>query len=525
MTLNRRFLFCCLLVSPAIAAPAAVRLAMPFSDHMVIQAGRPVPVWGTADAGEGVTVELAGRKQAAVADGDGRWRIDLESLDYVPGHAAQTLVVRGARDEVRVTDVLIGEIWLCSGQSNMRFTLGRQAEPRTAGAPQLFPESLAGATHPRIRLLNVSGGTPANRQWGACSPETAAEFSAIGCFFGTALGQARNAPIGLIDLGRGGAAIRAFLPPEEFAKHPEFDRSYAPEHRPGFANGAVFTQDLQPLGPFALRGVLWYQGEGDVARAELYPAMLRSMIDGWRQALENSGLPFLVVQLPPWERRRTDSPRTSVGVKWAELREAQALVAKTVPHTALVVIVDCGERLDIHPRRKREVGERLARAARAAVYGEAIPAGGPEPVSAEVRADAIVLTFSHAEGGLLARGEHLEDFEIAGDDGRFTGVRAMITSHDQVTVPVPPGSGARYVRYAWRDYFEPSLWNGDGWPAAPFRTDTFPLTNAGAVALPAGPLVADERSLSEIAREQFAFAARQYAGLRRRMQDHPSREP
>ncbi|MGH7956965.1 MAG: sialate O-acetylesterase, partial [Opitutaceae bacterium] len=409
---------------------------------------------------------------------EGAWRVMLDPLDYAPAHAPQTMIVRGATHTVRLSDVLIGEVWVCSGQSNMRFTLGRKAEPRDDQAPLLFSESLANCAQPGLRLLNVSGGTPADRKWAACAPDTAAAFSAIGYFYGAALAQARDVPIGLVDLGRGGAAIRSFIPLEAFNARSEFTRAYPPEQRPGATTGAVFAKDVQPFAPFAVRGVLWYQGEGDAARAALYSEMLRVLIAEWRRAFETPELPFVVVQLPPWERRRTDPPRTSIGIKWAELRAAQAEVANADPHLALVVIADCGERLDIHPRRKREVGERLARVIRAEVYGETITRHGPELISTDVRPDVIVLTFAHTEGGLFARGGQLDDLEVAGEDGKFVAATATVTGHNQITVQRPPGGAATFVRYAWRDYFEPSLFNGDGWPAAPFRTDAFPFTTA-----------------------------------------------
>jgi sialate O-acetylesterase len=441
---------------------------------MVIQAGLPVRVWGTAEAGAIISVEFAGRTGSAKTSDEGAWSLTLPPSDYIPDHAPQTIVVRGEDSVLRIDDVLVGEVWLCSGQSNMRFTLGRQAEPRDADAPRLYPVALAGANHPRLRLLNISGGTPADRKWALCNPATVDRFSAIGYHLGVALGHARNIPVGLVDLGKGGAAIRTFMSYSTFTAHPEFGNTYKPEKRPGFTVGAVYQKDLLAFAPLAVRSVLWYQGEGDASRAHLYPDMLKLMIDDWRQALENPELPFLIVQLPPWERRRTDPARTTTGIRWAELREAQADAVKDTPNTHLAVIADLGERLDIHPRRKREVGERLARLARAAVYGETVSAYGPQLVSTEIGQESMVLTFSHTDGGLFARGGSLQDFEVAGSDGVFVSATAEITGYDELTVKIHSGVTPQYVRYAWRDYFEPTLFNGDGFPASPFRTDTFP---------------------------------------------------
>lgn len=461
----------CALAASLQSAVAAVRLGMPFSDHMVLQAHAPIPIWGTALAGERITVELSGQKADTVADNAGRWRVTLPPRSYAAAGEAQTLRVRGNDAELCLSDILIGELWLCSGQSNMRFTLGRKAEPRDENAPLLYPASLAGCSNSRIRLLNVSGGTPAERRWEACGPDTAAQFSAIGYFFGVALERARDVPVGLIDLGMGGASIRTFLPRSAIASQPAFARAFPPEKRPGFANGGVFERDVMPFAPFAVRGVLWYQGESDAGRAALYPDLLRTMIAEWRRAFESPDLPFLIVQLPPWERRRTDPPKKSVGMTWADLREAQRKVVATTPHTELVVVAEYGERLDIHPRRKREVGERLASVARARLYGEKVPASGPVLQDAVAASNSISLTFSHAEGGLFARAEQLQDFEVAGEDGQFVPAAAKISGYDRVSVETPVGVKARSVRYAWRDYFEPSLMNGEGWSAAPFRVD------------------------------------------------------
>lgn len=477
----------CALIAGVRPAVAAVRLGMPFSDHLVLQAQTPTPIWGTASAGERVSVECAGQTAATIADDAGQWRVTLPPLPASDGAAGQTLRVRGAESDIVLRDVLIGEVWLCSGQSNMRFTLGRQAEPRDATAPLLYPESLAGCAHPRIRLLNVSGGTPAERRWAACGPDTAAQFSAIGYFFGAALERARNVPVGLIDLGMGGASIRTFLPRSAFSSRPDFGRAFPPEKRPGFANGGVFERDVMPLAPFAVRGVLWYQGESDAGRAALYPELLQTMIAEWRRVFAAPDLPFLIVQLPPWERRRTDPPKKSPGLTWAELREAQAKVVANTSHTAIVVIADYGERLDIHPRRKREVGERLACVARARVYGEALPSSGPTLETVAVGPAAITLQFRHCEGGLLARGEQLTDFEVAGEDGQFVPAAARIIGYNRLVVTPPAGVTARSVRYAWCDYFEPSLLNGHGWPAAPFRTDSLPRKTAAAPAAARGP--------------------------------------
>lgn len=473
-----------LLVVLGIASPlaASVQLAPVFSDHMVLQAQRPVPVWGTATPGEKISITVAGQTRSAVASADGRWRTTLDPLAYAPGHAPQTLVVRG-ENEVRLTDVLIGEVWLCSGQSNMRYAMNRRADATgRPDEPPPFAGEIARANHPRLRLLNVTGGTPADRRWAACSPETVAAFSAPGYFFATALAPHLDAPIGLVDLGQGGAPIRAFIPRRDLEATPALAATLAPtaptQGKADSVTGSIYEKDLRWFAPFAVRGMLWYQGESDAGRAALYPLFMGALLGRWRADLENANLPVLIVQLPPYERRRADPPKKEIGVKWAEQREAQWRVTQTIPHTHLAVIADLGERLDIHPRRKPEVGARLALLARARVYGENIPHSGPLLREARVEPGKIVLTFDHADAGLVATAGALQNFAIAGDDGQWSSATAEIEALDRVIVTIPPGSAAKYVRYAWQDYFTPTLCNGHGLPASPFRTDTFPLTTA-----------------------------------------------
>lgn len=458
----------------------AVELAPPFSDHMVLQAHQPVPIWGTAEPGQQVKVDFAGQTHMAQSDGEGRWQVELAPLDYAPDHAPQTLLVEGER-AVRVKDVLVGEVWLCAGQSNMRFTLGRKVEPRGASDPLLFPTELAAADLGRIRLLNVSGGTPADRKWAVCSPDTAREFSAIGYFFGRALRRARDVPVGLIDLGRGGASIRTFLPAEAIESRPEWARAFREETRPGYRNGGVFSGEVRWLAPFALRGVLWYQGESDVARAGIYPGLLQILLASWRETFAAPELPFLIVQLAAYEGRRADPPRSSPDVGRAELRAAQAWVTEHVPHTALAVIADLGERWDIHPRAKQPVGERLAALAREVVYGEKIAAQAPRRRSSRVRGGEVELTFDRVGAGLELRPGGEGGFAVAVGGGEFQPVPGRVIAPDTVALTLPDGwAGEVEVRYGWQDYFEPVLFSREGLPAEPFRTDARPLTRGEA---------------------------------------------
>ena len=465
-------------------ARAEVQLARVFSDHMVLQAQRPVPVWGTAIPGERITVNVAAQTKTTVAGNDGRWRVTLDPLDYARSNAPQTILVRGT-NEIRVADVLIGEVWLCSGQSNMRYVLGRLADAiGRPNDPAPFAAEIARSANPLIRLLNVSGGTPADQRWAVSSPTTTPAFSAIAYFFARDLVRTRGVPVGVVDLGKGGAPLRAFLPWADLAADPVLGAALPPPSANGKADtvtGSIYEKDLRLFAPFAVRGLLWYQGEADASRAALYPQMLGAMISRWRSDLESPALPVLIVQLPPYERRRADPPKQQIGVKWAEMREAQWRVTQTIPQTHLAVTADLGERLDVHPRRKPEVASRLALLARARVYGEQIPHSGPLLRSSRVENGKIILTFDHADGGLVLSQEKLLPFSVAGDDGRFVPANAEIDGLDRLIVTLPPDApAAKYVRFAWQDYFTPGLFNAFGLPASPFRTDSFPLTTAPA---------------------------------------------
>lgn len=462
-----------LLLFASTALNAALNLGMPFSDHMVLQSGAPVPVWGTAAPGEKITVQFAGQTRTTAAAQSGEWRVTLAPLEISTD--AQTLTVRGTEtaSAITLTDVLVGEVWLCSGQSNMRYCLGRHANVRDEKTPLLFPRSLAAATNPRIRLLNVTGGTPADRKWGACTPANAESFSAIGYHFGAALQQARDIPVGLVDLGQGGASIRVFIPQKIFDANPAFNPPPAKKtSKAPTPSGTRFAADVVPLAPFALRGVLWYQGESDAGRGtDVYAAMLRTLIAEWRSTFEAPALPFIIVQLPPWERRHTDKPDARPAARWPEVREAQARVASSDPHATLAVISEYGERHDIHPHRKREVGERLSLIARAAVYNEPVEHSGPEPLDCVASGNNIEITFKYAEGGLFARAGQLDYFEVAGADGKFVPAMAQITGLDKLIVTPPRDMKVKQVRYAWRDWFEPTLYNGHGLPAGPFSLE------------------------------------------------------
>jgi len=461
------FWITCLLLP---VAASGLELAPPFSDHMVLQAGRSIPVWGRAQPAAVVTVTYQDVSRNATAGPDGTWRVELPALAPTRSDTGSTLSAAAPDGKAEIHDVLVGEVWLCSGQSNMRFTLGRRYDPARPESPRIFSATLAASAHPRIRLLSVSGGTPANRLWGVCGPETAVDFSAVGYFFGDALQPAlAGMPIGLIDLGRGGEPIRGFVSRALIERNPELEAS-VPALLPGRKDPIeeVVATDLRWLAPFAVRGVLWYQGESEVTRARVYPAWLSTLAGEWRQTLNSPDAPFLVVQLPVYERHRTDPEPKTPGEHWAELRAAQVQAAAAIPNVFLTPALDLGQRFEIHPHRKPELGLRLARLAEASVYGLPTAAFAPTVAGVDREGNVLRVRFLHTEGGLVALAPGLDNFELGLADGRFVPVQAEITGIDTVTVTLAPDAQGTALRYGWRDFFVPSLFNGEGLPALPF---------------------------------------------------------
>lgn len=495
---------------------AAVRLHPLFGEGAVLQQGGPVPVWGTADDGEVVVVEFQGQRGSATARA-GKWLVRLENLR---AGGPFELTVTGA-NVLRVRNVLVGEVWLCGGQSNMAWPLER-AEGGTDAA--------AAAREPRIRFFQVArviSRTPVAEpkgSWRECMPESAASFSALGYYFGRDLHQALGVPVGLIQAAWGGTPAEAWTSREALEALPEFRdvgaiwdqrrREYEQETRacadalPAYLKtlaralvtrkplprcpalpvdpmrrpqgpALLFNGMVAPLVPYAVRGVIWYQGEADVDRAALYRRLFPALVRDWRNRWGGGDFPFLFVQLAPWHAP-AQGPQES---RLAELREAQFLTAKTVPNTAMAVITDLGDANDLHPRRKAPVGGRLALAALALAYGHAIEYSGPLYEAVRFEGDHAVLTFSHVGSGLVARGDRLRGFTVAGEDRQFENAQAEIRGN-RVEVWSPHVVRPVAVRYGWADHPTGNLWNRDGLPASPFRTDDWPRAKAQPAAPP-----------------------------------------
>lgn len=486
----------------ALAAPlrAGVTLAPVFGEHAVLQRDRPLPVWGRAEPGEEIEVSFAGTGARGVADADGRWRVDLPPH---PAGGPYELVVRG-RDELRLGDLLVGDVWLCSGQSNMEWELHLSADAE---------RHVAEAGHPDLRLLRVpraASAVPldeASLAWTACTQESAEWFSAVAYFFGRRLQSELSVPIGLVMSAVGGTHIEPWTPEAGFAAVParrpvlaQMDAARA-AHRAAVAPcldalsawvdatraaldasrplpempelpahplaaedapSALYHAMIRPLVPYALRGVIWYQGEQDIGDGALYTEKMRALVAGWRAVFEEPDLPLLFVQIAPFAYARDP-------FDLCELREAQR-AALAIPGTGMVVTTDVGALHDIHPKDKLTVGERLARLALHDVYGraDAVPCG--PLVRAVERADdgALRVRFDFSVGLATRDGAPPDAFELRAPDGRWTPAEARLDG-ETLLVRAPGVAAPDGVRFGWHQESMPNLVNGEGLPASPFR--------------------------------------------------------
>jgi sialate O-acetylesterase len=441
-------------------AQAAIQTHALFSDNAVLQQKVDLPVWGTTDSSEPVKVSLAGQEKTAMPK-DGRWKVEFSPLEAGGPHVLG--ITQGA-DKLEHKDILVGEVWVCGGQSNMEWPLNLTENHEAA---------IAASADDKLRLITVpherdsTARENVNAAWVVASPESTPKFSGVGYFFGRDLRKALHVPVGLISSNVGGTAAEEWIAPKTLDAHKELEGTFTP---PG-GSGQLYNAMIAPLAGFPVAGAIWYQGESNAGRAVHYQKLLPAMIESWREAFQHPEMPFLIVQIAPYDQERAYSPDTI----WAEIREAQRQIVKADPKTALAVTIDVGDEQDIHPRKKEPVGARLALAARNIAYGEKVEFSGPTLEKSKVEGDTVHLSFTHLGGGLVAKDGPLAGFTVAGEDRKFHPAKAeiegdeIVVSSDAVAKPVA-------VRYAWLANPTGNLWNKAGLPASPFRTDEFPLT-------------------------------------------------
>lgn len=448
---------------------AEVKLATPFRDGAILQRGKPLPVWGSSSSGESVRVEFQGQAKETVADSAGRWSVKLDPLQASSTPAE--LHVSGT-NTIALKDILVGEVWLCSGQSNMNSPVAEVFDA---------DREITSADYPLIRELRVHTAITdppqlmVDASWQPCTPATARSLSATGYFFARELHRDLGIPIGIIKATLGGSPIEAWMSKEALASHPAFapvaERWEAMRpHVKGDSlrnePASLYNRFLKPLLPYSIAGFVWYQGEGNTERADEYALLLTTMILQWRRDFLQGDLPFLIVQLPRWH-----DPRDVGGDRWPRLREAQAS-ALALPHTAMAVTLDVGDTKDLHPRNKQAVGKRLGLLALTDVYGRKVQSRGPT-LSAIVReGPSLRLRFDHAEG-LKVSGDSNQLFELAGADGKFLPAQARVDGAS-VVVTAEGLLSPSAVRFEWKNNPESFLLNDAGLPAAPFRKNDLP---------------------------------------------------
>ena len=497
-----------LLWSAPSALLAAIIPSPLFGDHAVLQRDVPVPVWGTADPGEKITVQCGDSKASASADADGRWLVTLPPLSMGP---VRTLVFTGEKDSVTSRDILIGDVWLCSGQSNMEFPVAGVAHAQ---------EEIAAAAFPLIRHFKTANSAPdapardVSGKWVVCSPASVASFTAVGYFFARDLYRRDGTPQGLINSSWGGTAIEAWIPHDVLEARPEFhvvlDRwkdfaaAYPAKHaaflqatdswkqakqkadaagtpfttpKPNDVGGApgdrnapsgCFNGMIAPLIPCALKGILWYQGEANWAHPGEYGALFQAMITDWRRRWGSDQLPFLFVQLPNF------ITGTAASLNWAIIREGQTS-ALHLPATDRAVTIDVGDPNQIHYPDKQDVGHRLPLAARRTVFGEKETPREPVFISATREGDTMRVRMDNGGSQLVLKPLPAGGlgFEVAGVDQKFHSADAEVNGDDVIihSAEVPEPVAARYC---WHSAPDAILFNTAGLPAAPFRTDDWP---------------------------------------------------
>ncbi len=510
----------CTVCLAAASTHAAVKLPHIISDNMVLQQGATCPVWGWAAPGEEITVEIAGQRKSATADAEGRWHVTLDAL---AAGGPLEMTVSGA-GTVTVRNILVGEVWLASGQSNMQMRV-RDAQDGE--------DEIAAADHPGIRLFQVPHIVAREPQedvlgeWVECSPETVPNFSAVAYFFGRKVHRDLGVPVGLVNDCWSGSLCEAWIsrptldampglkplldawktavarrtdrekaaydrlqaelaewrrawpkvphgrkPPAPDADRQPFDPLGNFQQPSGLFNGMI-----APVIPYRLRGVLWYQGEGNSERAYQYRSLFPALIRDWRANWGLGDFPFLFVQISSYRA----APAQPSGSEWAELREAQ-LMTLSVPNTAMAVSSDVGDAKEPHYRNKQAVGERLALAAEGTVYGRDVIHAGPVYDTMRVEGNKIRLFFRNLGGGLVAKGgDEVRTFQIAGDDRRWVWGDARVDG-DSVVVWSDRVDDPVAVRYGWMDNaLAANLYNKAGLPASSFRTDDWPEATRGAV--------------------------------------------
>lgn len=458
---------------------AEIKLPAIFGDQMVLQREQEVNVCGTASPDAKVQVALADQTKTIQADSQGTWSLKLAPMPAGGPFQMTIQEMNSTAPPVKFKEVMIGEVWVCSGQSNMARPLSKSTAPEQA---------VAAANHPNIRLLTVpyhASATPLDEfeaSWASCTPELATDFTAVGYYFGRKLHQELDGiAIGLISVSKGGSSVEAWIREDLLlqdvdAKHhqarlsslekmqAEKDERYRSQHE----MSRLYNGMIHPLLVYTIRGVIWYQGETNASRAWQYRRLFPLMIQNWRNDWKQGDFPFYFVQLANYKKSKPQPAESD----WAEMREAQGMTL-SLPKTGQAVIIDIGEANDIHPVNKQDVGERLARWALKNDYGKDVVVSGPTVKSFSFEENVAIIVFDYLANGLVTLGnEKLTGFALAGEDKIFHWANAEIIDN-RVRVTSPEVARPIAIRYAWADNPLCNLYNTEQLPASPFRTDNW----------------------------------------------------
>ncbi len=502
-----------------LSAFSDVRPAVIFSEFAVLQCDEPVRIWGTADPGERVTIEFGGQSKAAVTSESGEWLVTLDPMPASSEPQVLSVVSQVSGFKFQVSNILVGEVWFAGGQSNMQTTMGYYKKTTQP--------DIDSADDPLLRMVTIptkfyEGQNSKKPQWKDSSPDTVPEFSASAYYFAKNLRETLKVPVGIISCAIGGTPAEAWMSRETLENHPELKPTldgYEAAYHNAFSNEAAYLQYTEeftqestqwyrdrnagkkvgpkpkpkmgprhfkrpsglyenmflPVAPYTARGVIWYQGEENASAqaGAVYRTVFSELIRNWREQFQNETLPFLFVQLA------TVGNGDDKSAYWPELRESQSWVEENINDTGMAVLVDGGEEQSVHPHSKDKVGLRLSLLARSLVYGETnLVCRGPRLQNVKNAQSSLVLSFSDTGSGLVLKPAEISAFELCGADGVYVPADAkqlddqIIVSSDGVPAPV-------HLRYGWKKGFVPTLFNAEGLPASPFRTDPFPAVSKG----------------------------------------------
>lgn len=475
MRANSIFYLLAMLLLYSLNTRAEVVLPKILGNNMVLQRNTPVPIWGTAAIGEKIVITFANQTKTALPDQSGKWTVVLGPLSA--STQPETLTISGT-NTIKLNNILVGEVWLCSGQSNMQYEMRKNtkvAKPDTSTSYSPVDE-LERAYNPEIRIFLVTQknlGKPdsSHSGWDIAEGNALRDFSAAGYFFGKNLNHDLNVPVGIISSAVSGSRIEPWASLAAFSSVDYFNTNNI---KIDGDPGKFYYKMIQPLAPFAIRGFLWYQGESNCFLGESisYTYKLGALINCWRQLWQNNHLPFYYVQIAPYYYSKAKGIMPYTQEREPEFREAQAMALK-IPHTGMIVTTDLNDNLNnIHPPFKWVVGQRLELLALAKTYGKRnVAFSGPRYKGMKIKRNKIVLSFDNVDSGLVSHdGKPLNYFTIAGADGKFFSADAVIKG-DKIVVSSPEVTSPTAARFAWNEAAQPNFYNKNGLPAVPFRTD------------------------------------------------------